>query len=111
MAQRIASYRDFWPYYLREHSKPETRAIHFGGTFLATASLLALIATRRLWLIPLVLAGGYGPAWIAHFLVEKNRPATFSYPLWSLISDYRMAWAWLTGRLSAELAKAGVQPG
>jgi len=108
MAARITRYRDFWPYYLREHAKPETRAIHFGGTFVATISLIAFIATRRLWLIPVVLAGGYGPAWVAHFFVEKNRPATFTYPLWSLISDYRMAWAWLTGRLHAELDKAGV---
>jgi len=62
MAERITTYREFWPYYLREHAKPETRAIHFGGTFIATASLIALIATRWLWLIPAVLAGEIGRA-------------------------------------------------
>ena len=54
------------------------------------------------------LAGGYGPAWIAHFIVEKNRPATFSYPFWSLVSDFRMAWCWTRGSLGRELEKAGV---
>jgi hypothetical protein len=108
LAERIATYRDFWPYYLREHAKPETRAIHYVGTTLATASLIALIATGSLWFIPAILIGGYGPAWIGHFFIEKNRPATFTYPLWSLFSDYRMAFAWVTGRLSGELARAGV---
>jgi hypothetical protein len=108
MAEGIATYREFWPHYLREHARPETRAIHFAGTFVATASLLALIATGNPWFVAGALIGGYGPAWIAHFFVEHNRPATFQYPLWSLASDYRMAWSWLTGRLPRELAKAGV---
>jgi len=108
MAERIQRYSDFWPYYLREHAKPETRAIHYAGTGLATISLVALIASRNAWFIPAILIGGYGPAWFGHFFVEKNEPATFKYPLWSLISDYRMALAWLTGRLGKELAKAGI---
>jgi hypothetical protein len=108
VSERFASYREFWPHYLREHAKPRTRALHFVGTGAASAGLLALLVTRRLWLLPLVLAAGYGPAWIAHFFVEKNRPATFSHPLWSLVSDYRMAFVWLTGRLNAELARARV---
>lgn len=108
MADRITTYHEFWPYYLREHAKPETRAIHYFGTTLATASLIALIFTSNFWFIPAILTGGYGPAWIGHFFVEKNRPATFTYPLWSLVSDYRMAFSWITGRLSGELERAGV---
>jgi hypothetical protein len=110
MAKRIQSYRQFWPHYLREHAKPATRNIHFAGTALAAGSLIALIASGNFWFVPAVLLGGYGPAWTAHFFVEHNRPATFTHPLWSLISDYRMAWLWLTGRLNGELAKAGVPP-
>ena len=108
MSEPITCYREFWPYYLREHAKPETRAIHCFGTGLATASLTALILTGRWWLVPVALVAGYGPAWIGHFFFEKNRPVTFTYPLWSLFSDYRMAWSWASGRLSAELTKAGV---
>lgn len=108
---RITTYRDFWPYYLREHAQPGTRTIHFFGTGLATLSLAALLITRNLWFLPVALTAGYGPAWVAHFFVEKNRPATFEYPLWSLVSDYRMAWSWATGRLNEELVRAGVSKG
>jgi hypothetical protein len=105
----IATYAAFWPYYLREHAKPETRAIHYLGTGIATGCIAALAVTGQAWFALGALVGGYAPAWIGHFFIEKNRPATFSYPLWSLASDYRMAWLWLTGRLKRELALAGVR--
>lgn len=108
MTDAINSYRDFWPYYLREHSRSRTRAIHFFGTGLSTALLVSGLALDRVVLIVLAIFAGYGPAWIGHFFIEKNRPATFSYPLWSLFSDYRMTFLWLTGQLGRELAKAGV---
>ena len=104
----ITSYAEFWPYYLQEHAKPATRRLHFLGTGLAVLSALAAAITGITWLIPVALLAGYGPAWVAHFFVEHNRPATFTYPLWSLVSDFRMAWFWLTGRLDGELRKAGV---
>jgi hypothetical protein len=105
----IATYGDFWPYYLQEHSKPATRAIHFAGTALSSLSLVALLATGNLWFVLGALIGGYGPAWTAHFFVEHNRPATFTYPLWSLASDYRMTWRWLGGHLEDDLRRAGVE--
>lgn len=103
---RYANFADFWPYYLREHSRPRTRALHYAGTSLVVAiALLAAVTGRWALLIALPIAG-YGFAWLAHFAVEKNRPATFTYPLWSLAADFRMWWLWLTGRLGSELEKA-----
>jgi hypothetical protein len=107
-ASRITSYADFWPYYLREHAKPTTRALHFLGSTLALAAILALVVSGNLWFLVAALTAGYGPAWIGHFFIEKNRPATFQYPTWSLISDFRMYAVWLSGRLAGELKRAGV---
>ena len=104
----IGRYRDFWPYYLQEHAKPETRAIHYVGTILSSACVFAAFVTGNLWFVPAAFVTGYGPAWIGHFFIEHNRPATFTYPLWSLASDYRMTWRWLSGRLHDDLMRAGV---
>ena len=108
MPERIRHYRDFWPYYLREHASPRTRALHFTGTGLALLALLAALLLREPWLALAALLAGYGPAWVAHFFVEKNRPATLRYPLWSLVSDARMFGCWVSGRLGKELEAAGV---
>lgn len=108
---RIRSFAEFWPYYLREHARPATRAWHFLGSTLVLACLAAFVAGQGwLWLIAMPLVG-YGPAWIAHFLVEGNRPATFHHPFWSLIGDARMYALWLSGGLDGELRKAGVDVG
>jgi hypothetical protein len=104
----IRSYREFWPYYLNEHRRPGTRALHLAGTGLATALLAAGVVASSPWLLAVAVAAGYGPAWFAHIAVEKNRPATFRYPLWSLISDFRMAATWLAGGLHRELERAGI---
>ena len=105
---RIESYREFWPYYLREHGRPATRAWHYLGTSL---TLLSVIAAAILGQPSLLLAAvilGYAPAWIGHFTSEHNKPATFRYPLWSLYSDFRMFATWLSGRMPRELERAGV---
>ncbi len=106
----VFSYRQFWPFYLRQHAKPATRAWHIVGTSLAVAVLLAGIALSNGWLALAALPLGYGPAWYAHFVIEKNRPATFRYPLWSLVSDLRMTGLWYMGRLKRELDGAGIGP-
>lgn len=106
--QRIDNFEDFWLFYLREHADPRTRTLHYIGTGMAVFGIAACIVIGKLWFLLAVPIAGYGPAWIAHFFIEKNRPATFTYPLWSLASDFRMAFAWLTGQISEELARAGV---
>lgn len=105
---RIPSFTEFWPHYLREHARPETRALHYAGTTLLIVIAAAAAWTGTGWLWIAVPICGYGFAWGGHFFVERNRPATFTYPLWSLISDFRMWALWLTGRLGPELERAGV---
>lgn len=100
MAERqYKSFAEFWPYYLGEHSKPATRVLHAFGSFAAIAVIIALIAVGRWWLFPIALIPGYAMAWIGHFFIEKNRPATFTYPLWSFMGDWKMLALMLTGRL------------
>ena len=99
MARAHRSFAEFWPFYLREHSRPATRALHYAGTTLVIGLAVYALATGRwLWLLAIPVAG-YGFAWIGHFAFEKNRPATFSRPLYSFLGDWAMYRDILTGRL------------
>ena len=106
-SSRITTYAEFWPFYLREHAKPTTRGLHYAGTGLALCcAAYAVVADAMFWwAVPIA---GYGFAWLAHAAVEHNRPATFTYPTWSLMSDFRMFGVWATGRLRPHLERAGV---
>lgn len=110
MTREHGSFAEFWPHYLREHSRPQTRALHYVGTSLVVGLAFFSLVTGRWLLLALLPVVGYLFAWIGHFGVEKNRPATFTYPLWSLAADFRMWWLWLSGRLKPELERAGVEP-
>lgn len=91
-------YKEFYQFYLTEHKNFTCRVLHFVGTFLVFLLLIYAILTTQytlLWYTPLI---GYGFAWVGHFFFEKNKPATFKYPLWSLISDFKLFFELLIGK-------------
>ena len=100
----IQSFEEFWPHYVRAHSKPRTRAFHAAGSVLAIV-LFGLAVRFNLWLLIAVPVVGYGLAWYGHFFVEHNRPATFGHPFYSLRADYRMLFLMMAGRMEAEIVK------
>ncbi|WP_394826038.1 Mpo1-like protein [Pendulispora albinea] len=104
-AARFQSFEDFWPYYVGEHRDPLCRALHYAGTSMAIGTIAAAALTLNpLWLVATPIVG-YGPAWVAHFFIEKNRPATFTYPLWSLRGDVKMLGLALRGKMADEAAR------
>jgi len=104
-AARLQSFEEFWPYYVAAHRHPTCRALHYVGTSLA----LGCVATGVLTLNPLWFAAapvaGYGLAWVGHFFLEGNRPATFSHPVYSLRGDARMLGLALRGKMAAEVER------
>jgi hypothetical protein len=104
-AAKIESFEDFWPHYVHAHRDPTCRALHYVGT----TAVLGTVATAALTFNPALLllapVAGYGPAWIGHFVFEKNRPATFEHPLWSLRGDFKMYFLALRGKMGEEVER------
>ena len=98
-AAAYASFRDFYPFYLREHTDRTSRRLHVSGTLLALALAVAALASRRWALLAAVPVAGYGCAWVGHLFFEKNTPATFRHPFYSLRGDLQMLYEVLTGRM------------
>ena len=97
------TYEEFWPYYVSQHLHPATRAIHVG----ATSAAVACGAAGFVFFNPLLVVAapviGYGPAFASHFIIEKNKPASFGHPVWSFRADFRQVRKFLTGRLEADV--------
>lgn len=100
------TFEEFWPRYLEAHRDPRTRLIHVAGTLAGTALVLAAAAARKPWLAVAGLAAGYGPAWLSHAFIERNRPETFRAPVASLCADFVMAWHVLRGTIDHQLSTA-----
>jgi hypothetical protein len=96
---RFASFHEFYPYYLAEHRDRTCRRLHFVGTSLVLIVLATAALTRNPWLLLLAPVAGYGFAWVGHFGFEKNRPATFTHPFYSLAADFVLFRDMLTGRI------------
>jgi hypothetical protein len=99
------AFEEFWPFYVSEHRHPTNRALHFAGTTLALVCLLRGLLGSPWWFAAAPLAG-YAFAWVGHFAFEKNRPATFKHPLWSLRGDFRMYRLMWLRRMAPELDRA-----
>jgi hypothetical protein len=97
--KKYRTFGEFYPFYLSEHKDKSNRRLHFAGSTLVIANLVFVLVTQMWWYLLLAPVFGYSFAWIGHFFFEKNKPATFSYPLYSLAGDWVMYWHLLTGKL------------
>ena len=101
------SFKEFWPFYVCEHRRKLTRAFHFIGTLIVI--MLVILSFRfSVYLLLAVPVAGYGFAWYSHFFIEKNRPATFTYPVWSLIADFRMFALMVVGKMDREVSRCSL---
>jgi hypothetical protein len=95
----FASFADFYPFYLSEHADRTNRRLHFIGTSLGVAAILHTLSTLDFWWLLAGVVAGYACAWVGHFFFERNRPATFTYPLYSSMGDWVMWKDILTGKI------------
>ena len=96
--KKISSLKEFYPFYLQEHNNSTSRVLHFTGTSLVLLLIPAALLFHDLRLLILIPFVGYGFAWVGHFFFEKNKPATFKYPAYSLASDFILFWDLLRGK-------------
>ena len=108
MSEKPLTFTEFWAIYLAAHKDKRTRAIHYVGTVTACLMVLCFLASGDYWVLLAAPVVGYAPAWFGHAVFERNRPATFSHPWWSLRGDFRMLYCAATGRLGSELTRAGI---
>ena len=109
--KRYATFAEFYPFYLSEHRNATCRTLHFAGSSLVLGLFLAALVTSNAWWLLAVPFAGYGFAWVGHFVFEKNRPATFRYPAYSLIGDWVMYWQLLTRKIPFEERDTGTRQG
>jgi hypothetical protein len=109
--ETIETFEEFWPHYVHAHRDPRNRALHYAGTTAVLGTVAAATVTFNPGWLLLAPVVGYGPAWVGHFVFEKNKPATFEHPLWSLRGDFKMYFLALRGRMGAEIDRVcGAHP-
>lgn len=102
----FANFDEFWSFYVREHSNKNNRRLHFAGTSLGLGCVAASFLLKKRWMLLAAPVLGYGGAWIGHFFVEKNKPASFKYPGWSFLADFKMYGLIIQGKMDAEVERA-----
>jgi hypothetical protein len=103
MSKEYKDFQEFWPFYVGEHSKKGTRILHFAGTTALFFFLAHALVTASPFSLLAGVIAAYGCAWTGHFLIEKNRPATFRYPFFSFMGDFKMYGMMLTGKMQEEI--------
>lgn len=97
--EHFKTFSDFYPFYLSEHANRVSRRLHFVGTNLGLIYLVIALTTHNWWLLAAAVVQGYAFAWVGHFFFEHNKPATFKYPIFSFMGDWRLWWEIITGKI------------
>lgn len=103
--QDARTFSEFWPSYVLAHSQRLTRILHSIGTLIGWGFLVAAIALGKPWLLAAAILAPYALAWLSHFFVEHNRPASFGHPLWSWLADQKMVAMVIAGKMSGEVRR------